>query len=109
MMKRQQLVIKLSYHYKTTLLSLLASRLSTNVIKTDCMNIIVSFENLFDLSVVLLQNAFETTSLFTDASRPRDFLPTMRLTADQITNKQCLLYCGSVFKYIVNGLYLFMF
>jgi len=32
------------------------------------MNIIVSFEGLPDVSVVLLQNAYEMTSPFTDAS-----------------------------------------
>ena len=88
-----------------TLLSLIASWLSPNVIKTDCMNIIVSFEDLFDVYVILLQSQFETTSPFTDASRPRDFL-VVRLTAYQIINKQCLLCCGSEFKQIVDSVYL---
>jgi len=43
-----------------------------------------------------------TPSLLTDVSRPQDFL-LVRLTADVITNKRCLLCCGSVFKQIVNS------
>jgi len=39
------------------------------LLKIDCMNIIVSFEGESDVSVVLLQNAYEMTSPFADASR----------------------------------------
>jgi len=39
------------------------------LLKIDCMNTIVSFEGLPDVSVVLLQNAYEMTSPFADASR----------------------------------------
>jgi len=51
------------------------------------MNIIVSFEDLFDvgLSGILLQSAFETTSPFTACLTPMR-LSAIRLTADQITN-----------------------
>jgi len=65
----------LSYHYKMTLLSLLTSWLSLSVIKKDCMNITVSSEVLFDVSVVQLQSTLvETMSSFTDASRTWDLL-----------------------------------
>jgi len=63
--------------------------------KTKGMNIIVSIEDLFDVSV-LLKSAFEITSpsLMPHAHR----LSALYLTADQITNKQ-----------IVDGLYLCVF
>jgi len=38
------------------------------LLKIDCMNIIVSFEGVSDVSVVLLQNAYKMTSPFADAS-----------------------------------------
>ena len=44
--ERQKLVIKLTYHYQTTL--------SLNVVKTDSVNVIVSTEDLFDVFVILL-------------------------------------------------------
>ena len=37
------------------------------LLKIDCMNVIVSFEGLSDVSVFLLQNAYEMTSPFADA------------------------------------------
>jgi len=42
-----------SYHYKTTLLSFIASWPSPNVVKIDSMNIVVLFENLFVVFIVL--------------------------------------------------------
>jgi len=44
--------------------NLLSHRLGDDL-KIDCTDIILSF--MFDVSAVLLQNAFETTSPFTDA------------------------------------------
>jgi len=55
--ERQQLVrpIKSLEVTITKRVGLIASQLSSNVIKkTDCMNITVSFEDLFDVSVVVL-------------------------------------------------------
>jgi len=48
---------------------------------------------------ILLQNAFETTTPFTDDGRLRDFRP--RLIAYQVLNTHMLL-----FKKTVDGLYL---
>ena len=58
------------------------------------MNIIVSTEDLFDVSVILLQSTFET--MLTRLS-------VISLTAYQITNEQWLLCCVSVFKQIVGA------
>jgi len=58
-MKDNSLLSFTNYHYKTTLLSLIAFWLEGKMLlKTDCMNIIVLFEDLFDIhvSVVLLQS-----------------------------------------------------
>jgi len=41
--------------------------------KIDCTFIIFSFKDMFDVSAVLQQKAFETLSPFTDAWRLRDF------------------------------------
>jgi len=51
------------------------------------------------VSAVLLQNAFETTSPFTDAGRLRDFPP--RLAVYRLSIKQSLLLC----KQTVDGLF----
>jgi len=61
------------------------------LLETDCMNTIVLSDDLFDISVVLLHSAFQTTSSF---------------TADEIIIKHCLLCCSLVFKQIVDGVYL---
>jgi len=65
--------------------------------KTDCMCIIVLFEDLFDVSVVLLQSAFETTSPFTDASRPQDFLLYTSLQIKSLSSNVCfaVVQCAS--------------
>ena len=76
------------------------------LLRTDSMNVIVSFEDLFDVSV-LLQSTFKIMSPFTEASRPRDFV--IHVTAGQITSKLCLLCFSSVFKQILDGLYLSFF
>jgi len=47
---------------------------------------------MFDMSVVLLQNAFETTSSFTDVWRLRDFPP--HLTAYSFSNKHKVSCCS---------------
>jgi len=48
--------------------SLLASGLqSKRNKKINCTDIILSFNDMFDVSAVLLQNTFETTSSLTDA------------------------------------------
>jgi len=70
------------------------------------MNIIVSFKDLFDLSVVLTQNAFEMTSPFADASCSWDFLSGLDVV--------CKSNCQQVqrlllFKQIADSLYLPVF
>jgi len=52
------------------------------------MNIIISFEDPFAVSVVLLQSAFETTSSLTGALCSWDFLAAICLTAESTTIKR---------------------
>jgi len=55
------------YPYSKTKGGFLLPCLSSNVTKIDCTDIILLFNDMFHVSTVLLQNAFETTSSFTDA------------------------------------------
>jgi len=70
------------------------------------MNTIVLFQDLCDLSC---SGAKHIMSAFTDASCPQYFLLYTNFTADQITNKHCLLRCNLVFKQIVDGFSLSVF
>jgi len=55
------------------------------------MNIIASTEDLFNVSVVLLQSTLETTPPFTDVSRLRDFMLDTSLSfRSTIVVVQCL-------------------
>jgi len=59
---------------------------------------------MFNVSTVLLQNAFETTSSFTDVWRLQDF--PSRLAAYQVATMRNVSFC---FKQTVDGLCLTVF
>ena len=74
---------------KSAFLSLLTFWLQSKHKKTiDCTNIILSVNNTSHMSAILLQNAFETTSPFTDAW----------LTAYQVSNIHNICYCCPIAK-----------
>jgi len=107
---RQQLIMKLNYNYETTLLSFLASWLaswlSPKVIKKTrqhehhCIDwrcvwwvCCSAAKHIRDIHWRLMPTRFSDICL----------------TANQITNKHCLLCCGLVFKQIVDSLCLSIF
>jgi len=71
------------------------------LLKIDCMNIIVSFKGVSGVSVFLLQNAYEMTSPFADASRCMTF----HHTSLQIKQPTSTKFAAVImFKTTVDGL-----
>jgi len=76
------------------------------LLKIDCMNIIVSFEGLSDVSVFLQQNAYEMTSPFADASCCMTFHHTSLQIKPPTSKKFAAVM---MFKTTVDGLYNYQF
>jgi len=60
--------------------------------KIDCTYIILSFKDIYDVSAILPQNAFDTTLSFTDAWRLQDFLP--RLAPCEVSKTHKVSCCS---------------
>jgi len=90
---KKELLFHLLKQKNDFLIPSLLHNFSPNVIKVHCTNISLPFKDLFYVSAVLPQNAFVTTSPFTDVWRLRDFPPC--LAAYQVSNKQRVCCCWS--------------
>ena len=80
-------------HFPLLKIKKMPRNFSPNIIKIDCTDIIVSFKDMFDVSAVLLQNAFETTwvvvwrrGMSQSHRRHHSLMP--RLTARQVSNPE---------------------
>jgi len=71
--------------------------------KVNCLIITQSSKDLFDVSAVLLQNAFETKSPFGDISSPQDF--TRCLTSDHVINKHTVCCWSSTHSFYLSTLW----